>query len=258
MSSNTQAGPQQYSPADLVQWQWICNHRVPVINDTDDPDTTLAAILDLYPQAPFAGAYRDLGNVKELHPIHRHWTLLASPGFQLETLSPLPHTTRSGNRMTFLQTIGLGDPWPHQVQPAPERGDFLRELAQDLTNHHVEHGMTHPAEHLIERALNSTRTTQVLEWILEVCSDHHNRFAADTVYLLGHLEPHPGNCEWRATLVSQALTSPDCETRDNAATLAHLWQEPHLADILEAHTETQEWLNKYIQEVITDLRSITP
>ena len=247
---------QEHLPGDLVQWQRICNHRVPVINETHDPSPALAAILALHPQAPFAGAYRDLGNDQPAQQGQRHWTVLAQPAFDLDILPPMPRETRSGSHMTFIQSISPGDPWPHPVQPPPShREDFLRELAQDLSNHHLEHGMDHPAEHLLARALSSTNAPQVLDWLLETCGDHQNRRAADIVYLLGLQEPRPGTPEWRAALVSQALTSPDPETRDNAATAAHLWEEPHLAQVLEAHTETQEWLREYIQKVIADLRS---
>lgn len=117
----------------------------------------------------------------------------------------------------------------------------------------LEDGMSHPAELVIEKALQSTDSTSVLDQIKNLCLDvDYPVFSASVLRCLGR-QTLPGNSEWRANLVSEALSLDNVEIRDAAVQSTELWDDENLANILRSHDEPKLWLRKYIEEILENL-----
>lgn len=114
----------------------------------------------------------------------------------------------------------------------------------------LEDGMSHPAELVIEEALQSAEDAPVLDWLKNLCLDvKFPAFSASVIQCLGR-QTDPGDGEWRAELVREALNSDNVQIRDAAVQSAELWDDGNLADVLEAHNEDAPWLRKYIEEIL--------
>lgn len=119
----------------------------------------------------------------------------------------------------------------------------------------LEDGMHHPAEKIIEEALQGREDFPVLDWFKGFSLDAaHPSFAASILRCLGR-QPHIGNALWRTGLVREGLAMGDVEIRDAAAQAAESWGSPEMRTVLEAHSEPLPWLQDYIWDIIDDLRA---
>ena len=116
-----------------------------------------------------------------------------------------------------------------------------------------EDGMYHPAEQIIEKALQSRESQPVLEWLRDLSLNAaHPTFSAEVLRCLGR-QTHPGTAAWRAGLVRDGLAVDDAEMRDAAVHAAEWWGDPDMRNVLESHSEPEPWLRDYIRDVIDDL-----
>ena len=70
-----------------------------------------------------------------------------------------------------------------------------RELRAAFEPEPLEDGMDHPAEQIIDKALQSTGGQRVLDWFRAFCPDSaHPSFAASVLRCLGR-QPHPATAE---------------------------------------------------------------
>ena len=116
-----------------------------------------------------------------------------------------------------------------------------------------EDGMYHPAEQIIEKALQSRESQRVLEWLKDLSLDTtHPSFSAEVLRCLGR-QTHPGTVAWRARLVRDGLAVDDVEMRDAAVQAAEWWGDPNMRNVLESHSEPEPWLRDHIRDVIDDL-----
>ena len=117
-----------------------------------------------------------------------------------------------------------------------------------------EDGMYHPAEQIIERALQSRESQRVLEWLRDLSLDAaHPSFSAEVLRCLGR-QTHPGTTAWRAGLVRDGLAMDDIEIRDAVVQAAESWGGREVVDVLMSHDEPEPWLRECIPEIIDDLR----
>ena len=118
----------------------------------------------------------------------------------------------------------------------------------------VEDGVAHPAEHILDRALDTDDQTAVLGVVAALCMDTARPgFSAATLRCLGRLT-RPGSSAWRSDVVRRALTHSGVELRDAAVQAAESWGDAELVGVLRAHRETEPWLAEYITEVTEDLQ----
>ncbi|MDE3001309.1 MAG: hypothetical protein OXU79_19710 [Gemmatimonadota bacterium] len=116
----------------------------------------------------------------------------------------------------------------------------------------LEDGMYHPAERIIEEALQSTERERVLESLRELSLDATNpSLSADVLRCLARQE-HPGSALWRTELVRDGLAMDSAEIRDAAVQAVEWWGDRDLRDVLQSHNEPVHWLRDYIREVIED------
>ena len=115
----------------------------------------------------------------------------------------------------------------------------------------LEDGMNHPAEKIIEEALQDQDEFPVLEWFRAFSQDAaHPDIAASVLRCLGR-QASAGTASWRADLVREGLAADSVEIRDAAAQAAESWGG--MRAVLEAHFEPVPWLRDYIRGIIDDL-----
>ena len=118
----------------------------------------------------------------------------------------------------------------------------------------LENGFDHPAETIIQAALEATRNQHVLGWLRAFSLDIADPgFASSVLRCLGRLDL-PGTSSWRISLVRDALVLDDVEIRDAAAQAADSWADRNLIDVLAAHEEPEGWLRDYIRDIMSDLQ----
>lgn len=115
----------------------------------------------------------------------------------------------------------------------------------------IEDGVTHPAQNLIEKALEEDEPL-VSEWIRAFVDTQRPSFAAAALKCAGRLLS-PGSEQWRMSLVEQALKHEDPEVRDAAVQALESWGGERAVEILKKHHEPRPWLRDYIDRVIRDL-----
>jgi hypothetical protein len=123
------------------------------------------------------------------------------------------------------------------------RGMFIAEPIED--------GFTHPAQALIERALEQNEP-QASEWIQSFVRAEPPSFAAAALKCVGRLSA-PGSEHWRMSLAEQSLKHEDSGVRDEAVQALESWGGKWSIEILKEHHEPRPWLRDYIQRVIRDL-----
>ena len=134
-----------------------------------------------------------------------------------------------------------------------QREQLAAKLSAAFEAEPVEDGMEHPAEQIIDEALQSGRNGPALNWLETFClNTKRPSFAAATLRCLGRLT-NPGPLSWRSALVDSALMLEDAELREAAVQAAESWGERDFAGVLQAHHETEPWLRDYIRDVIDDL-----
>ena len=131
-----------------------------------------------------------------------------------------------------------------------QRRALFNDLYRSFETEPFENGIGHPAEHIIEDALDDAST---LDWIPEFCTDESDPgFAASVLRCLGRV-PDAGHGSWRNELIRTALESSDIEIRDAAVQAAESWGGEGIIGILKAHQEPESWIREYIEDVINDL-----
>ena len=119
----------------------------------------------------------------------------------------------------------------------------------------VEDGVVHPAERILDRALQTGGPSTALGDVAALCVDTARpKFSAATLRCLGRLPP-PGSSAWRLSVISEALAHSDVELRDAAVQAVESWGDPKLVDVLRSHREVEAWLADYIREVTEDLQA---
>ena len=134
-----------------------------------------------------------------------------------------------------------------------ERAQLSDKLHAAFEGDPLEDGMAHPAERIIDEALQSREDQIVLQWLTAFSLDAAQpNFAASVLRCLGR-QTRPGTGSWRAGLVRDALAMDDIEIRDAAVQAAEWWGERDIRDILKSHSDPVPWLRDYIRDVIDDL-----
>ena len=119
----------------------------------------------------------------------------------------------------------------------------------------VEDGVTHHAEQILDRALDTGDQSTMLGIVAALCRDAARPgFSAATLHCLGRLIS-PGSSAWRSAVVRAALVHSDVVLRDAAVQAVESWGDPNLVDVLRAHREAEAWLADYIVEVTGDLQT---
>ena len=134
-----------------------------------------------------------------------------------------------------------------------EKTLLFNELQADFTAEPVEDGMDHEAENTLARVLSDDTRNNVLDWLLEFCTDSEQpTFASSVLRCLANLD-HPGSEAWRIRLIKTALGEDDVEIREAAIQTVEHWGESVLVEVLKAHHDEDPWLRRYVQGVIEDL-----
>lgn len=131
---------------------------------------------------------------------------------------------------------------------------FRDELAAAFETHPLEDGMDHPAERIMERALQSEAKRNVREELRGFVLDAaHPAFSAAVLRCLGGGCTQAGTPAWRTALVRDALALDEVEIRDAAVQAAERWGGQAIRSVLRAHAEPVPWLRAYMQDVVEDL-----
>lgn len=135
-----------------------------------------------------------------------------------------------------------------------ERVRIETQLRSAFETDPLEDGMDHPAEHIIAEALQSNQHEAALAWLKEFSLNAEQpSFAASVLRCLGRVN-HIGTALWRTELVRQGLAADNVEIRDAAAQAAESWDDSKMLHVLETHSDTEPWLQAYIQDIIEHLR----
>ena len=135
----------------------------------------------------------------------------------------------------------------------PERKRLESRLWTAFEAAAFEDGMDHPADEIIEKALQSENQS-VLGWLRSLCLDIEEPvFAASVLRCLGRQEL-PGTDSWRTELVRDGLAANNAEVRDAAVQAAESWGGQEILNVLESHQEPEQWIRDYIRDVVNDLR----
>lgn len=117
-----------------------------------------------------------------------------------------------------------------------------------------EDGMDHPADQIIENALHSSGSQDILDWLSAFSLDTERpSFASSVLRCLGR-QTHIGTPAWCAGLVRDALATDDIEIRDAAVQAAESWGEKEVVDVLKLHNDPESWFQAYILKIIDDLQ----
>ena len=141
------------------------------------------------------------------------------------------------------------------VADNPARARLDSALQASFEAELLESGMSHPAEEIIGQALQSEEGKSILAWLRDFSLDASQpSFSSSVLRCLGR-QLDIGTVEWRVELVGNALSMNDVEVRDAAVQAAESWGDAELIHVLESHSEPVRWLQKYIVDVIDDLRN---
>ena len=149
---------------------------------------------------------------------------------------------------------------------------FLTDLRWSLEEKPIDHGMDHPAEDILQKALDDESEDTVQKWIWGCVTETDRPHIAELVlYCLGH-RPPIGSPAWRAGLIREAFASQPLEVRDEAAETAESWaleardeaaetkqpwNDTELAAVLEDQIgkETAPWFKQYLRTVVELIHS---
>ena len=162
-----------------------------------------------------------------------------------------PPTSDSGALPDILSYLASTDQ-RSSVDPIA-RAELERHLRYSFDRQPFEDGFDHPAENIIQAALQTSDQQVVLEWLRSFALDtEHPVFAATTLRCLGRVE-NLGTPSWRTEVVRAGLKMDDIEMRDAAMQAAENWGDRELVGVLQAHTESNSLLRRYVEDVIRDL-----
>ena len=167
----------------------------------------------------------------------------------IDTLSSL-HDTISG-KWAKLTMEAVASPDFVAGDRARER--LVIKLWSSFANEPVEDGMEHPAEKIMDEAMQFSPNRLMLAWLKQICTDVScPSFAASVMKCLAR-QHAPGSVHWRADVVQSGLAANDIEIRDAAVQAAEEWADNGLVEVLRSHEEEETWLQNYISDVIEDL-----
>lgn len=143
--------------------------------------------------------------------------------------------------------------YPPPVQDDLTHAQLESQLQNAFEREPVEDGILHAAENIIRDALRSPVRQEMLEHLRSLALNAKDPVvAASTLRCLGR-EREAGSASWRTELVRAALKADDLLMRDAAIQAAETWGDKEIVEILQGHTETDEWLRSYLENVIADL-----
>ena len=162
-----------------------------------------------------------------------------------------PPTSDSGGLPDILSYLVSAD--QHNSVDPITRAQLERQLRSAFEHQPFEDGIDHVAEDIIHGALQAPHKQVVLEWLRSFALDSENPvFAASTLRCLGRVE-NLGAPSWRTDLVRAGLMMDDIEMRDAAIQAAENWGDRDMLRVLQAHTESNSLLGRYVDDVISDL-----
>ena len=145
-------------------------------------------------------------------------------------------------------------PLGSQAAPAEpaDRRRLEHELRAAFASEPLEDGISHPADEIVDVALQSG--THVLVWFEELALDvTQPELAASVLRCLGRVHG-AGTATWRGQLVEKTLANGCIRMRDAAVQAAESWGDPNMTIVLAGHTEPTPWLRDYIDMVLEDLQ----
>jgi len=132
--------------------------------------------------------------------------------------------------------------------------EFESRLSRAFEDTPLEDGISHPAESIIDEALQLIDAQRALDWLEALSSDTKRpELSASVLRCLGRRRP--GTPSWRAGSVQTVLSANDLEMRDAAVQAAESWGGPEMRDALRKHDETIPWLRAYVEDVVADLEA---
>ena len=136
-----------------------------------------------------------------------------------------------------------------------EKERIERSLYSTFDSEPLEDGMDHPSEDVLVDALEAIDERKLLSWLKEFSLDSERpAFSASILRCLGRM-PELGTEEWRVDLVRSALTMRNVQIRDAAVQAAEHWADHGFIEVLQDHTDTEQWITDYINMVIDDMTS---
>ncbi len=162
-----------------------------------------------------------------------------------------PPTSDSGALPEILSYLASTDE-QRCVEPVAH-AQLERQLQNAFERQPFEDGIDHAADDIIQEALQTPYQHVALEWLRSFALDTENPvFAASTLRCLGRVE-NLGTPIWRTELVREGLMMEDLEMRDAAIQTAENWGDREMVEVLQAHTESNSLLRRYVEDVISDL-----
>jgi hypothetical protein len=135
------------------------------------------------------------------------------------------------------------------------RGKILRELKEELEADEVEYGAVHPAEKILQKALDSAPFA--VFWVRDLFMDmsYNPAMQADLLKCIGRIEYKYVKSMARS-IIESALYNIDIRTRDAAIYAIEQWREKDFIGILEKHLpkETNKRMAEYINKIISYLK----
>ena len=130
--------------------------------------------------------------------------------------------------------------------------ELEEKLSLSLEETPFEDGINHPAESIIDRALQSIDEQTLCTWLKEFAVDvDRPTFAAEVLRCLSR--SGIGSNVWRTEVVQACLAVGDIQMRDAAIQAAESWGGSHFCRVLRDHVEPVTWLRCYSDEVVKDL-----
>lgn len=137
-------------------------------------------------------------------------------------------------------------------QPRQEGQDRQRlwdRLDMSFAHEDLDPDRDHPAERTLGQALFSPRARR---WLVEFCADEGHPELAASLLLCLCRQPTLALVAWEEQLIARALACDDGEIRDAAVQLAASWGGDHLQGLLQAHQDSEDWLQDSIRSVLAD------
>ena len=135
---------------------------------------------------------------------------------------------------------------------------LTKRLSEAFKLQPIRDGEEHPADVIITAFLASDASKPhpcELETIILESNDAD--LVAATLQCTARFEP-PWSDARKADLVRHALRNADVCVRDAAVRAAESWLSPDVLAELEAHQDSESWLQEYIDEVIADADQLIP
>lgn len=118
----------------------------------------------------------------------------------------------------------------------------------------LEDGITHPAEQVIEESL-SYDVSETCDWLSTALVDYYDTrpsIGAAILRCIGRLEFAQVG-DWGMRVADDALQHHDIEVREAAIRALEAWGGTEAVEMLSNHSDSEDWLNDYTQQVILDL-----